>query len=285
MKLPEEVTDDKVFAELETICSSGNVPAILKRLEVNDSIDLCAEQNLAAPGIYPFLFNKRFSGKLKQRISAKNPFVKLNAYLRNRTQIILPKHIIIHDNVLGRSLYFGPTDTKPTRKGLLDNNLSCLELHNMFVISKALSDVNFNIPVVEPSSPEQVQFSHMNQALQGQDTPLTTENYLSVPGALDASGIEVPDTAVPGEHNASVLDQDMGDLNITLLARHETSPILDTDELNDYVLEISVSLQEAQDASCINTTEQNPDNNSNNEHNDEGPLSAANSSSIRGQSF
>ena len=111
MKIPEE-TDGKVFAE--TIRTSGNVPNILKRLGVNDSIDLCAEQNLAAPGIYPFIFNMCYSKKLKKRVSAKNPFLKLNSYLRNLSQIILPKHIIIHDTVLDRSLYFGLTDTKPS---------------------------------------------------------------------------------------------------------------------------------------------------------------------------
>ena len=67
LKIPDFPDEIKpVVADLETISSFGNVGSILRKLTVKDSIDLCVQQNLAAPGIYPILFNMKHAGRIKK---------------------------------------------------------------------------------------------------------------------------------------------------------------------------------------------------------------------------
>ena len=57
-------------------------------------------------------------------------------YLKFSSQIILPKHVIVRNIVSGQNLYFGPKDTKPSQNHLLRNQLQCVELDNIYVVSR-----------------------------------------------------------------------------------------------------------------------------------------------------
>ena len=124
-----------IYAKLN-IVNEKNVVAILNRLPLAEKTDLCRSLNLCVPGVYPYLFNFRLSGKIKHEIAVRNPFRKLRQYLKTKNQIILPKFIKITNQIPGITLYFGPEDTKPTRAGLSNSNLDCVELDNIWIIRK-----------------------------------------------------------------------------------------------------------------------------------------------------
>ena len=70
------------------------------------------------------------------KLGHKHPFSVINKNLKSKSHLILPKHIIIRDNASKSNIYFGPSDTTPSKKGLRDNKLECIELASILVISK-----------------------------------------------------------------------------------------------------------------------------------------------------
>ena len=113
MKLPSLTA--VVHSKLNTLSSVSNIKSILSKLSLMDQIDLCIHFQISVPGVWPVLFQK--PGKLPDSVSTlfmKDPMSNILKYLKSKTQIILPKHIVIHDNETGRVLYFGEQFTAPT---------------------------------------------------------------------------------------------------------------------------------------------------------------------------
>ena len=65
----------------------------------------------------------------------KYPINIILRYLKTRSQIILPKHILVLDHCNGRQLYFGEIFTAPSEWQLKRFHLFGAELDNVFVIS------------------------------------------------------------------------------------------------------------------------------------------------------
>ena len=119
--------------------ASDTLNHILRKLSTKDSIDLCADQKKASPGVYPFLFNVTV-----ETMSAKQPFKMLNKYFKTKKHLVLPKHIVVNDG--NRKLYFGPKNTRPTNSILTRNNLQCTDLENTFIVSKLTEAASYTNP-------------------------------------------------------------------------------------------------------------------------------------------
>ena len=119
--------------------ASDTFSHILRKLSTKDSIDLCADQNKASSGVYPFLFNVTV-----ETISAKKPFKMLNKYFKTKKHLVLPKHIVVNDG--NRKLYFGPKNTRPTN--LAKNKLQCTDLGNTYIVSKLTEAASYTNPYV-----------------------------------------------------------------------------------------------------------------------------------------
>ena len=134
MKLPSLTA--MVHSKLNTLSSGSNIKSILSKLSLMDQIDLCIHFQISVPGVWPVLFQK--PGKLPDSVSTlfmKDPMSNILKYLKTKTQIILPKHIVIHDNETGRVLYFGEQFTAPTENMLKRHFLFGAELDNIYVLS------------------------------------------------------------------------------------------------------------------------------------------------------
>ena len=134
MKLPSLTA--VVHSKLNTLSSVSNIKSILSKLSLMDQIDLCIHFQISVPGVWPVLFQK--PGKLPDSVSTlfmKDPMSNILKYLKTKTQIILPKHIVIHDNETGRVLYFGEQFTAPTENMLKRHFLFGAELDNIYVLS------------------------------------------------------------------------------------------------------------------------------------------------------
>ena len=135
LKLPTNF-NELVYSKLNTVTSS-KIRSICSKLTFVDQVDLCNEFNLTLPGVWPLLFRK--PGYPQSDLASffvKDPMSLLLKYLSNRSQIIIPKHIVINDIENDRELYFGEDFTAPSETSLRNNNLFGHELGNVYVISK-----------------------------------------------------------------------------------------------------------------------------------------------------
>jgi len=108
----------------------------MNKLSLRDQIDLCISCQITIPGVWPLLFKSK--GYMQQDLEVffpKDPVNTILQYLKTRSQIILPKHILVQDYDNGRQLYFGEIFTAPSEFQLKRFHLFGAELDNVYVIS------------------------------------------------------------------------------------------------------------------------------------------------------
>ena len=136
-------TEGLFYARLRQPPVNGTVTEIINRLSPNEKVDLCQQLDLCITDAYPFLFERRSSKKIKRKIGVQTPLKTMLRYLEYRPQIVLPKNIVVQDDVKEKDIFFGPKDTKPSKKGLADNNLVCVEREHIFIIMKRGPNTKF----------------------------------------------------------------------------------------------------------------------------------------------
>ena len=94
--------------------------------------------NISIPNIYPILF-KEYTNK----VFPQKPYRLLKQYLKQKSYMILPKHIILESDM--GEIYFGPKVTKPKPEQLTKEKLKLQELDNLYIISKMKDDKNGNL--------------------------------------------------------------------------------------------------------------------------------------------
>ena len=125
-----------VYSSLNTLSKGFQVKEILNKLSISDQINLCISCQISVPGVWPLLFKSK--GYLQpdlEEFFPKDPFRFILRYLKTRSQIILPKHILVLDHSNYRQLFFGEIFTAPSEWQLKKFHLFGAELDNVFVIS------------------------------------------------------------------------------------------------------------------------------------------------------
>ena len=146
------------------------ISGILHKLSIGDRVDLCRKLNLAIPGIWPLISRSLGNSKLSEDFSiffTENSFLVMREYCKQKSHLILPKHIIINCN--GRKIYVSSKNTKPPQSCLLRANLVILERQNYYNISlKSYLGDDPTVQEEENLSPDDLNEAEVSRQVQSQ---------------------------------------------------------------------------------------------------------------------
>ena len=132
-KAPNEIDNDK----LTYLCYKNlnkTEKDIFLRLSATDGVDICKLFKLAIPGIYPLICTQVHRQKLLNDICNKDNVHIIRKYLREKSELKLPKHIML--KYKEKNLYIGPDLTRISQRMLGRNFLEIDETESCYIIRK-----------------------------------------------------------------------------------------------------------------------------------------------------